>query len=438
MLELRFVRAHPEIVKADLHKRQDAAKLATLDALLKNDGQERKLSVELDALRHRRNVVSKQVSQAIKDKLPAAEVETLKAEAASIPKRIAQLEQEVDALQKLVRSDLMRLPNILDQSVPEGKDSSDNKVLSTWGAPSNPGFTLISHGELAEKIGGADFAGAARVSGAGFAFITGDLARLDFALQQFALNSLAKKGFTIVQPPLMLNRDVYEGVTDLADFQQVMYKIEGSDAYLIATSEHPMAAWFAGQVVEESRLPIKLAGVSPCFRKEIGAHGVDSKGLFRMHQFNKVEQFVFCKPEDSAKQFDQLLENAQHLWRELKIPYRVVAICTGDIGTVAAKKYDIEAWYPREQEYREVVSCSNCTSYQAVGLNVRYRTGKQGAADEVKEYVHTLNSTAIATSRALRAILENYQQPDGSVTVPKALWPYMDGVHELRAKNPNA
>ena len=399
-----------------------------------NDEQERKLSVQLDDLRHRRNVVSRQVSRAIKDKLPAGQVEMLLGEAASIPRRIGSIEGEVLALQKQVRSDLMRLPNILHESVPVGKDSSENRVVSTWGAPSNPGYPLLPHGELAEKIGGADFAGAARVSGAGFAFVTGGLARLDLALQLFALDTLAKRGFTIVQPPLMLNREVYEGVTDLADFEDVMYKVEGSDAYMIATSEHPMAAWFANQVVDVGNLPIKLAGVSPCFRKEIGAHGVDSKGLFRMHQFNKVEQFVFCRPEDSWQIFPQLLKNAEFLWQQLKIPYRVVDICTGDIGTVAAKKCDIEAWFPREQEYREVVSCSNCTSYQAVGLNIKYRTGKQGAEDEVKEYVHTLNSTAIATSRALRAILENCQQPDGSVLLPKALWPYMDGVHELAPK----
>jgi seryl-tRNA synthetase len=226
----------------------------------------------------------------------------------------------------------------------------------------------------------------------------------------------------------MMRREPYEGVTDLSDFEKVMYKVEGEESYLIATSEHPMGAMYKDEIFEERDLPVKLAGISACFRREIGAHGVDTKGLFRMHQFNKIEQFVFCRPEDSWKHHEEILANAEQVFQLLGIPYRVVAICTGDIGTVAAKKYDIEAWMPREGKYKEVVSCSNCTSYQAVRLNIKVRDPKDF---DSKRFVHTLNSTAIATSRAMRAILENYQQKDGSVVIPKALRPYMGGTERL-------
>jgi seryl-tRNA synthetase len=226
----------------------------------------------------------------------------------------------------------------------------------------------------------------------------------------------------------MINRPSYEGVTDLEDFEKVMYKIEGDDSYLIATSEHPLGAMHKDEIFEEKDLPLRLAGISPCFRREIGAHGLDTKGLFRVHQFTKVEQFVFCKPEDSWRIHDELLSNAEEVFQNLEIPYRVVNICTGDIGTVAAKKYDIEAWMPREKEYREVVSCSNCTSYQAVRLNIRVRDKSEF---ESKQNVHTLNSTAIATSRVMRAILENYQCKDGSVEIPRVLRPYINDKEYL-------
>jgi len=226
----------------------------------------------------------------------------------------------------------------------------------------------------------------------------------------------------------MMNRGPYEGVTDLADFEKVMYKIDGSDAYLIATSEHPIGAMYKDEIFEEKDLPVRLAGISPCFRREIGAHGLDTKGLFRVHQFTKVEQFVFCKPEDSWGIHEELLRNAEELFTSLSLPYRVVNICTGDIGTVAAKKYDIEVWMPRENTYKEVVSCSNCTAYQAVRLNIKVRDPSDF---ESKRYIHTLNSTAVATSRVMRAILENYQEKDGSIVIPEVLRPYMNGRETL-------
>ncbi len=435
MLELKFVRENPQIIRADLHKRNDREKLDILENVLNFDIQLKKIQADLDELRHSRNVVSKRVSQLIKDKASAQDIEKSKAEAAIIPTKIEKFELEYKMVQKALEQNLMKLPNVLDSSVPTGKDSTENKIIKTFKEPTSPIANMPTHAEIAESIGGADFAGSAKISGAGFTFLTGGLARLELALELFALDYLAAKGFTIVNPPIMMNREVYQGVTDLQDFEQVMYKIEGMDAFLIATSEHPMAAWHSNSVFDEFSLPVKLAGISPCFRKEIGAHGVDTKGLFRLHQFNKIEQFVYCKPSESWQYFEQLMDNAEQIWRMLDIPYQVVSICTGDIGTVAAKKLDIEAWFPREQAYKEVVSCSNCTNYQSVGLNIKYRIGKQGAIDEQKEFVHTLNSTAVATTRTLRAIIENYYQADGSVTIPKVLVPYMNGIESLKPIN---
>ncbi|MBR6497871.1 MAG: serine--tRNA ligase, partial [Methanomicrobium sp.] len=256
----------------------------------------------------------------------------------------------------------------------------------------------------------------------------GNAALLDLALQRLALDMLTERGFTTILPPFMMNRAAYEGVTDLADFENVMYKIDGDDEFLIATSEHPMAAMYMNEIFEEKQLPLRLAGVSPCFRREIGSHGLDTKGLFRVHQFNKVEQFIYCMPEDSWKMHEELLKNAEDFFQMLGLPYHVVNICTGDIGTVAAKKYDIEVWMPREQSYREVVSCSNCTAYQSVRLNIRVRDAHDF---ETKYFLHTLNSTAVATTRTVRAIIENYQEEDGTVVIPKALRKYMNGAETL-------
>jgi seryl-tRNA synthetase len=261
-------------------------------------------------------------------------------------------------------------------------------------------------------------------------YLLGDIVRLDQALINFSIAHMVRRGFTPVFPPFLMRRAAYEGVVDLGDFETVMYKVEGEDLYLIATSEHPIGAMYLDEVIDEDDLPLRFCGLSTNFRREIGGHGVDTKGLFRMHQFNKVEQFVFCRPGESPTWHERLRENGEAIYRALEIPYRVVNVCTGDIGTVAAKKYDIEAWFPRQGAYREVISCSNCTEYQARRLNVR--AGKVGGEKFVP---HTLNSTAMATSRGLVAILENYQDEDGSVTIPKALRPYMDGQEAIRPPN---
>lgn len=425
MLDIKFVRASPDIIKADLVKRNDTEKIAWVDDLLAKDARHRELIGQNNELRRRRNSISYDINRA---KKAGEDASAFIAEAASLPQKIKENEGEMDELSAAIRHYLMRLPNILHESVPQGCDDSANVEIRKVGTPRTFDFELINHGQLAAEHGWADFERATKTSGAGFYFLKGNLVLLDLALQRFTLDLLMEKGFTPITPPYMINRKSYEEVTDLDDFEKVMYKIDGDDAYLIATSEHPIAAMYQDEIFEEKDLPIRLAGMSPCFRREIGSHGLDTKGLFRVHQFHKIEQFVYCKPEDSWEIHEELRENAEEVFKKLGIPYRLVNICTGDIGTVAAKKYDIEAWMPRENAYREVVSCSNCTAYQATRLNIKVRDSKDF---ESKQYVHTLNSTAIATSRAMRAIMENYQQEDGSVQIPPVLVPYMNGQEYL-------
>jgi seryl-tRNA synthetase len=425
MLDIRFVRASPEIIKADLQKRNDPEKIAWVDDLLAKDARSRELKVETDQLRQRRNTIARDINVA---KKAGQDANSLMAEAAALPQKIKANDTEQEDIRNTIRNYLMRLPNILHESVPVGKDDTENALVKKVGTPRNVPFEIKNHGQLASEHGWADFERATKTSGAGFYFLKGNLALLDMALQRYAIDVLVRKGYTPIIPPYMINRSSYEGVTDLGDFEKVMYKIDGDDAYLIATSEHPIGAMYQDEIFEEKDLPLKLAGISPCFRREIGAHGLDSKGLFRVHQFTKVEQFIYCMPEDSWKFHEELLANAEEIFRSLDLPYRVVNICTGDIGTVAAKKYDIEVWMPRENAYKEVVSCSNCTTYQAVRLNIKVRDKSDF---ESKQHLHTLNSTAVATSRVIRAILENYQQEDGSVIIPQVLRPYMDNREVL-------
>ncbi|MBI2658617.1 serine--tRNA ligase [Candidatus Woesearchaeota archaeon] len=416
MLDIRFIREHPEIVRKDLEKRNEKEKLEWLDDLLKSDAEYRKLLQENQRLRQRRNEITDEINRLKKQ---GEDIKGKVQEAKELPEKIKQSDEKSDELKNKIEYYLMRLPNILHESVPVGKDANDNAVVKTWGEKPKFSFELKPHGELLQELGLANFEKAAEVSGHGFYYLMGDIARLELALVNFAVDFLAKKDYLLVQPPLMMRRKPYEGVTDLKDFETMMYKVEDEDLLLIATSEHPIAAMLMNETFDEKRLPMKFIGLSPCFRKELGSHSIDTRGLFRVHHFNKIEQFIFCKPDDSWKFHEELLKNGEEIFQHLKLPYRVVNICTGDIGTVAAKKYDIEAWFPRENLYREVISCSNCTSYQATRLNIKYRKGEE------KEFMHTLNSTAVATSRAIRAIVENYQQKDGSIKVPIVLQKYM-------------
>ncbi|MCX6709713.1 MAG: serine--tRNA ligase [Candidatus Woesearchaeota archaeon] len=429
MLDIKFVIENPNAVKKDLQKRGDSEKIKWLDEIIDNTSQIKEIRAEEELLRKKRNEISKSINSAKKE---GKDAKKFIDEAAQIPKEIARKDETLKEIEDRNRYLLMRIPNILHESVPVGKDSSENVEVRKWGSIKKPGFELKPHGELAEELRIADFKTATMVSGSGFVYVKGALALLDLSLQRFAIDHLIKKGFTLIEPPLMVGREAYEGVTSLDDFQNVMYKIDGEDMYLIATSEHPIVAMHKDSVIDEKELPLRYVGVSPCFRREIGSHGVDTRGFFRMHQFNKVEQVVFCLPEDSWKIHEEIQHNTEELLQALEIPYHVVNICTGDIGIVAAKKYDIEAWFPREGKYAEVTSCSNCTSYQAVRSNIKYRK-----ADGTKEYLHTLNNTGLATSRIIRAILENYQNEDGSITVPKVLLPYMNGITKIGPKKLN-
>ncbi|MEE9341963.1 MAG: serine--tRNA ligase [Thermoplasmata archaeon] len=427
MLDIKQIRENPGAVRDNLAKRRDEEKLELLERVISIDKEWRQVVEEANKLKHERNVVSKSISELKREgKDAAAELQR----ASELPKELEKVEEKRKELEASVRQGLMRLPNILHESVPVGADDSDNLEVSSWGDIPAKDFEIKAHGELLESLGMADFERARKVAGAGFLYMMGPLVQLDQALINFALDLLIERGYIPVEPPFMIRREPYEGVTDLEDFESVMYKIEGEDLYLIATSEHPIAAMYQGEIIDEDALPLKYAGFSTNFRREIGSRGVDTRGLFRMHQFNKVEQFIFSTPEDSWTYHEELLKNAEDLHQMLEIPYRVVNDCTGDIGTVAAKKYDIEAWSPRQGKYVEVVSCSNCTDYQARRL--RIRVGKVGGE---KRVLHTLNSTALATSRTLVAILENNQTADGSVTVPEALRPYMKGMEVITAKS---
>ena len=418
MLDINFIREHPEIVKKNLEKRKDPEKIAWLQDLIEKDKIWRDLKQEIDHLRHQRNTLTQAIT--IKKKAQQDATQEIR-QAQELPKKIQKKEQEVQVLQEKIEFYMQRLPNLTHESVPYGKDESENVEIKKWGKIKKQKFELKSHSEIAERLQGANFEKSAKIAGNGFYFLTGDLALLNQALIRFAIDHLVKKGYLYTEPPLMMRKECYAGVTDLGAFNDVLYKIEGEDLYLIATSEHPLVAQFANEILEEEQLPIKLVGYSMCFRKEVGSTGVDTKGLFRTHQFNKVEQVIICDPKESWKLHEELLKNTKELFKALEVPYRVVNICTGDLGIVAAKKYDIEVWMPRQEKYKEVASCSNCTEYQARRLNMK--VGKRGGE---KHFVHTPNNTAIATSRALVAILENHQQKDGSIKIPKALQKYMN------------
>jgi seryl-tRNA synthetase len=425
MLDIRVIRESPQLVRDNLNKRGNPENIKMLDSLIDLDRKWRQGLTRLNDLRHERKLVTVEIA---KLKKTGKDADTEVAKAKGIDAEISEIEKEVAVAEEKEKDLLMRLPNLLHDSVPVGKDESENVQVRTWGRPPEFKFHVENHIDLSLDLGIIDMERAGKVSGSRFYYLQREAVLLDMALMNFAMEEMVKKGYTPIEPPYLMRREAYEGVTALGDFEDVLYKVENENLYLIATSEHPMAAMFQGEVLKEQDLPVKLAGVSTCFRKEAGAHGKDTRGIFRTHQFNKIEQFVFCTPEQSWKLHEELVENAENLVRKLGLAYRVVNVCTGDIGTVAAKKYDIEAWMPAQDGYREVVSCSNCTDYQARRLNIRYRE-KEGAP--TKGFVHTLNSTAIATGRTMVAIIENNQQEDGTIIVPEVLRKYMGGIDKI-------
>ncbi len=424
MLDIKLLRENPDLIKRDLEKRRDDEKLALLDRILLMDLSWRSLKHEEDSLRKKRNELSQKINEAKKAGQDAVHILD---EAKKIPDLIKESEQKRLAMEEEIKQGLRALPNLMHESVPYGKDDSENVEFKKVGIPRKTGFELKPHQEIAEALGGADFDRSSKISGAGFYFLKGDLALLNQAIIRFAIDQMVRKGYTYVEPPLMVNKDAYETGVSLADFENVMYKIDGEDKFMIATAEHPLLAQFMNETIEEDALPIRLAGYSMCFRREIGSRGIDTKGFFRTHQFNKVEQVILCKPEDSWKYHEELQKNAEDLYEALGLPFRVVNICTGDLGYFAAKKYDIETWMPRQNEYKETGSNSNYTDYQARRANIRMHRKK----DNSFEFLHTLNNTALATSRILVAILENYQNEDGTLTVPVVLRPYMFGKDKI-------
>ena len=424
MLDIKLIREHPETVKKNLKKRKEDEKLKWVDDLLKHDKKWRELTQKINDLRRKRNIITQEIAQLKKKK---KDVKTKMKEVKAIPGQIKKLETQANDYKKKAKTILMKLPNILHESVPYGKDENDNVVIRTWGKPPNFDFKPKNHMEIALNLGLIDAERAAKISGHGFFYFKNELVLLDLAIQRFAIDFLTKRGYTLIQPPFMINKRAYEGMIDFEDFEMVTYNVAGTNLYLIATSEHPMGAMFMDEVLNKNDLPIKFVGLSPCFRKEVGTHGKYTKGLFRMHQFNKVEQFIFCLPEQSWRFHEELQKNSEEMYQQLGLHYHVVNVCTGDIGTLAAKKYDIEVWMA-DGKFREVGSNSNCTDYQARRLIIRFRE-KEGQTPV--GFVHTLNNTALATSRTMMAILEQFQQKDGSVIVPKVLRPLMNGIGKI-------
>ncbi len=438
MLDIRLLRESPEVVKADLRKRERDDSI--VDALLRHDQAWRDGQKRLNDLRAERNAAAKAISETKKS---GGDVAGAVAAMKQVADSIKALEQEVADAEAQRDRILRGLPNLMHESVPVGADDAENQEVRAWGGTPTHDFPAVSHVDLLDSLDVADLERAARAAGARFVYLKGDLVLLGRALEFFALQKLQARGFTPVEPPFLLRRGAVEGAVDLSDFEDVIYRVEAGagaekgdapELFLIATSEHPLAALHMGEILDDAQLPLKYAGVSPCFRKEAGAHGKDTKGIFRVHQFSKVEQFVYCTAEDSWTLHEQLIENAEEIYRDLGIPHRVVNICTGDLGTVAAKKYDVEAWMPVQGAYREVVSCSNCTDYQARRYNTRHRA----KPSDPTAFVHTLNSTAVAVQRTLVAILENFQNEDGSVTIPEVLRPYVGGRQRIEPVRPAA
>jgi seryl-tRNA synthetase len=427
MLDIKLIREQPEVVRANLKKRHATEKLKMLEDLVEYDKEWRRLLTEANKLRHKRKLITTEIASL---KKKGKDVSKKLEEAQKIPEEIEKLEKKINSYQGKTSRILLNLPNILHSSVPAGEGEEESVVVKMAGELPKFDFEPKNHLEIALNLDLIDAERAAKVAGHGFYYLKGEMALLDYAILNYTIDFMMKRGYLLIEPPFMMRKKPYLGVTDLEFFGDQLYKIEKEDLYLIATSEHPMAAMFMDEVITKKDLPINLVGVSPCFRKEVGAHGKYTKGLFRMHQFNKIEQFIFCLPENSWKFHEELQKNAEDLYKSLELHFRVVNVCTGDIGMIAAKKYDIEVWMA-DGNYREVGSNSNCTDYQARRLNIRFRE-KEGQAPA--GFVHTLNNTALATSRTIMAILEQFQQKDGSVVIPKVLRPFMGGNEKIECR----
>jgi seryl-tRNA synthetase len=426
MLDPRLLKENPQAVREMLEKRNMAD--FPLDSLVGLDRRRRELIVETQELRQKKNVLSEAIAGKKKAKQDtSSELNQMK----EISSRLGKAEEEMTKVEEQFRHQIMLLPNMLHESVPVGKDEKSNVIVRQSGTPRRFDFKPKDHVDIATALDLIDIERAVKISGARFYFLKNELVKMNQALVQFALDFLSERGYSLVQPPYLIRKEPMSGAVILGDFQDVIYKIEDEDLYMIGTSEHAIASMHMNEILEGKKLPIKYAGFSSCFRKEAGAHGKDMKGIFRVHQFEKVEQFVYCRPEDSSKEHERMLVLAEEFFAKLGIPYRVMLLSSGDTGKISAKTYDIEAWMAGQYAYREIVSCSNCLDYQARRLGVRFRD----RTNEETRLSHTLNSTLVATERTLVAILENYQTANGTVEVPEVLQKYMSGIKELKACN---
>ena len=425
MIDIKFLRENPEVVKENIKKKFQDSKLPMVDEVIVLDAESRKTKQEADDLRSRRNKISKEIG-GLMAQGKREEAEAKKAEVAAGAKRLAELEAKEAELEEKITSIMMMIPNIIDPSVPVGKDDSENVEVTKSGEPVVPDFEIPYHTQIMEKFNGIDLDSAGKVAGNGFYYLMGDIARLHSAVISYARDFMINRGFTYCIPPFMIRSNVVTVVMSFAEMDAMMYKIEGEDLYLIGTSEHSMIGKFIDTIIPEEKLPQTLTSYSPCFRKEKGAHGIEERGVYRIHQFEKQEMIVVCKPEDSMMWFDKLWQNTVDLFRSLDIPVRTLECCSGDLADLKVKSFDVEAWSPRQKKYFEVGSCSNLGDAQARRLKIRVN-GENG-----KYFAHTLNNTVVAPPRMLIAFLENNLQADGSVRIPEVLRPYMGGQEYLK------
>ena len=433
MLDIRFIRENPDAVKENIKKKFQDAKLPLVDEVIELDAKRRAAIAEADQLRSNRNTLSKQIGmlmgQAKKDPSKLAEAEAVKAQVKEQADRLAELEKQETELEAALHKDMLLIPQMIDDSVPLGPDDSCNVEVERFGEAKVPDFPIPYHTEIMESFGGIDLDAAGRVSGNGFYYLLGDIARLHEAVLAYGRDFMINKGFTYCIPPFMIHGNVVEGVMSFADMEAMMYKIEGEDLYLIGTSEHSMIGRFIDQILTEDKLPQTLTSYSPCFRKEKGSHGIEERGVYRIHQFEKQEMIVVCKPEESMEWYEKMWRFSVELFRNMDIPVRQLECCSGDLADLKVKSCDIEAWSPRQQKYFEVCSCSNLGDAQSRRLKIRAK-----GADGKTYLPHTLNNTCVAPPRMLIALLENNLQADGSVKVPKVLQPYMGGKEVLIPK----
>ncbi len=427
MLDIDFLRENPDVVKENIKKKFQDQKLPLVDEVIELDTQRRLVQQEADAIRANRNKISKEIG-ALMAQGKKEEAEAKKAEVAANKERLAELEAMEPEIQAKVTNIMMVIPNIIDESVPVGKDDSENVEIQKYGEPVVPDFEIPHHADILDSISGIDKEAAGRTSGEGFYYLMGDAARIHSAMLSYARDFMINKGFTYCIPPFMIRSSVVTGVMSFKEMENMMYKIEGEDLYLIGTSEHSMIGKFQGEIVKEASLPIAMTSYSPCFRKEIGAHGLEERGVYRVHQFEKQEMVVLCKPEDSMDWYNKMWQYSVEFFRSLDIPVRTLECCSGDLADLKVKSCDVEAWSPRQKKYFEVGSCSTLGDAQARRLKIRTK-GENGTY-----YVHTLNNTVLATPRGLIAFLENNVKEDGSISIPEALRPYMGGISEIKPR----